>query len=185
MRRSLPSVAQLLSTFVLLSLGLTLSACAPAPQTGEDVVVFLVRHAEKADDPSDDPPLTEVGEARAAALAFLLSDAGLTHIHSTPTRRTMDTASPVQEVTGLGVEPYQGGELGQLAAALRSTPGRHLVVGHSNTTPALVGLLGGDPGVPMEDSEYDRFYVLTLHPSGSVATVVLRLATQAANPMSP
>ena len=63
-----------------------------------------------------------------------------------------------------------------LAATLRSTPGRHLVVGHSNTTPALVELLGGDSGGPIDEAEYDRFYVLTLHPGGSVTTVVLRLS---------
>ena len=37
--------------------------------------------------------------------------------------------------------------------------GKHLVVGHSNSTPDLVKLLGGDPVSPInEASEYDRLY---------------------------
>ena len=36
---------------------------------------------------------------------------------------------------------------------------RHLVVGHSNTTPPLVELFGGDAGPPIDEaSEYDRLY---------------------------
>ena len=57
----------------------------------------------------------------------------------------------------------------------RGTPGRYLVVGHSNTTPDLVNRLGGDPGATIdEESEFDRLYVLVLHPDGSVVTVLLR-----------
>jgi hypothetical protein len=49
------------------------------------------------------------------------------------------------------------------------------VVGHSDTTPELVGLLGGDPGAPIDEpTEYDRLYVVTLGPDGTVTTVLLR-----------
>jgi hypothetical protein len=52
-------------------------------------------------------------------------------------------------------------------------PGRHFVVGHSDTTPALVEALGGDAGAPIADPEYDRLYVLTLEGAGA-STVLLR-----------
>ena len=42
---------------------------------GKVTTVFLVRHAEKAAEPAQDPPLTEAGKARAEALARLLSGA--------------------------------------------------------------------------------------------------------------
>ncbi|NIT87109.1 MAG: hypothetical protein GWM92_07640, partial [Gemmatimonadetes bacterium] len=57
--------------------------------------------------------------------------------------------------------------LGGMARRLRGSPGRHLVVGHSDTTPRLVTLLGGEPGPPIvEAREYDRLYVLTLGAAG-------------------
>lgn len=137
--------------------------------------VFLVRHAEKVPDGSRDPALTPAGEARAAALADLLEEAGLTAVYSTDYRRTRDTVAPLAERLGLELSLYNGRDLVGLAAALKRTPGRYLVSGHSDTTPNLVGLLGGEPGPPfVEQGENDRLYVLTLLPDGRVETVILR-----------
>lgn len=137
--------------------------------------VFLVRHAEKPDDGSNDPPLTSLGEARAESLASLLKSVPLTHVHSTETIRTRDTARPVAEEKGLPILSYGGGDLEGFAETLRSTPGIHLVVGHSNTIPELVRHLGGDPHGSIDDAEYDRFYMLTLGDGGKASTVLLRL----------
>jgi len=138
-------------------------------------VVYLVRHAEKAERPSDDPPLTAAGQARARALAHVLQDAGVTRVHSTDTERTRSTAAPTASSLGLGVELYDGEALGAMARRLRASPGRHLVVGHSNTTPRLVALLGGEPGPPIVEAwEYDRLYVLTLGPGQGATTLLLR-----------
>ncbi len=59
------------------------------------------------------------------------------------------------------------------AERLRGTPGRHLILGHSNTTPDLVAALGGDPGTPIAEMEYDRLYIVTLTESGA-STVLIR-----------
>ena len=153
-----------------------------APQ---ETLIFLVRHAERADDaPGDpamtmdpdmakDPPLSEAGRARAFLLAQMLKDAGITQIHSTDFRRTRETAQPTAEGTELGVASYDASDLVGFAAKLRSTPGRHLVVGHSNTTPNLVEALGGDPGPSIEPLEYDRLYLVTVD-GDRVRTVLLR-----------
>ena len=76
-------------------------ATAPAVDP-PDTIVFLVRHAEKATE-GDDPPLTDVGRARAAELARVLRDAGLQAILSTQFARTGQTARAVADVVGLGV----------------------------------------------------------------------------------
>ena len=60
-----------------------------------------------------------------------------------------------------------------LVTRLRAQPGRHLVVGHSNTIPVLVRALGGEAGGLIEQEEYDRLYILTLTGSGA-STVLLR-----------
>ena len=140
--------------------------------TGPGSVVYLVRHAEKADT-SKDPALSEAGEARAMELARMLIDAGITHVWSTDLKRTRLTAKPLAERSGITVSTYDPGKLDQLAIRLKTTPGRHLVVGHSNTTPDVVKHLGGDPGPAISETEYDRFYVVVLSPEGA-ATVVLR-----------
>jgi 2,3-bisphosphoglycerate-dependent phosphoglycerate mutase len=62
-----------------------------------------------------------------------------------------------------------------LAADMRAAGGRHLVVGHSDTTPELVGLLGGEPGPAIDEpSEYDRLYIVTIGADGAVTSVLLR-----------
>ncbi len=144
----------------------------PARSQDDSTVVYLVRHAEKVDD-SRDPPLSEAGRERAELLADMLRDAGLTHLHSTDLERTRDTAAPIAERSGLEVLLYDQGNLQGFAERLRATPGRHLVSGHSNTTPELVRLLGGESS-DIPDHEYDRLYVLTIEPDGGVTTVLIR-----------
>jgi len=134
-------------------------------------VVYLVRHAEKADT-GKDPELTLEGKERAEELARLLKDAGVTYIWSTDYKRTRETAEPLAARLRAKVVSYDPSKLGEFATRLKSIPGRHLVVGHSNTTPGLVQALGGDPGAPMPDSEYDRFYIVTL--GQNIATIQLR-----------
>src|SRR6476659_9429266 len=60
-------------------------------------VVVLVRHAEKATTPADDPGLTEAGRTRAAALADALSDARVDAIITTAVERTRQTAAPLAQ----------------------------------------------------------------------------------------
>lgn len=159
-------------------------ADATKPTAGDGgTVLFLVRHAEKSSNAvgevSQDPGLTEAGRDRARALARVLGPAGITAIHSTDYRRTLGTARPLADALGREVTIYQPDELGTLAERLRGTGGRHLVVGHSNTTPALVSILGGEPGPPIdEECEYDRLYVLFLGPGGSAATIRQRYGSR-------
>jgi phosphohistidine phosphatase SixA len=147
-------------------------------QAGNGVMVFLVRHAERADDGADiphqaDPSLSSEGRERAALLARLLRDAGITQVYSTDYVRTRETASPTASGAGVEISIYDANQLDVFAGRLLSEPGRHLVVGHSNTTWDLVQALGGDPGDPIEALEYDRLYILTFESEG-VRTVLLR-----------
>ena len=153
-----------------------LAACQPSgPQ--EETLVFLVRHAERADDggmaSEEDPHLSVAGRERAEALAEVLRNAGITHIHTSDYLRTRETVAPLAAATGLAVSTYDVRDLASFAARLLATPGRHLVVGHSNSTPELVTALGGDPHGAIETMEYDRLYLLSVG-DGSVETVLLR-----------
>ncbi len=130
-------------------------------------LVIVVRHAERADGGSTsmqaqtDPLLSTEGEARARRLAAMLADAGITAIYATEYRRTQDTAKPLAQKLGIDVRVNKGQDTAGLVTTLKD---KHkddivLVVGHSNTVPAVIKALGG-PAVSMADSEYDSIYVL-------------------------
>lgn len=146
----------------------------------EPTVVYVLRHAERAEDGTNDPPISAAGEARARLLAHMLRDAGVERVHSTDYKRTRATAAPLAERLGVPVETYDGGDLAELAQRIRAVGGRHLVVGHSNTTPDAVAALRGEPGPPIDEMEFDRLYVVTLTRDGA-ATVLLRFGA----PFSP
>jgi broad specificity phosphatase PhoE len=147
---------------------LALFAC-PAT-AGAQTLVIAVRHAERADGGAGvqpmtgapaDPLLSQVGEARAARLAGLLADSGITAIFTTEFRRTQDTAKPLAAKLGLTPIVVKGTDTADLLARLKS---RHandivLIVGHSNTLPAIVkGLTGRN--VTIADSQYDDLFLL-------------------------
>ena len=139
-------------------------------------LVLLVRHGEKAAAPADDPPLNEAGMARAQALKAALADAGVQHVIATPRRRTGDTARPLAEALGLTPElvPLSAGatHISAVADAVRRRAGEVvLVVGHSNTVPAIVGALGGPKLPDLCDAQYATLYVLAVPASGPARLV--------------
>ena len=94
---------------------------------------------------------------------------------STDYNRTRQTVTPLAEALGLPVEVYDPRALEAFAERLKTTPGRYVVAGHSNTTPQLVALLGGEPGEPInEDYEFDRLYQVVIGADGSVSSSLLR-----------
>ncbi len=137
-------------------------------QTTHPTEVILVRHAEKASIPGDDPPLSTEGEARARALAAALRDAGVTAIVATSRRRTQETAHHVASARGLQPEivplgPTVAAHVANVANAVRHhSGGVVLVVGHSNTIPAIIAALGGPHMPDLCDSEYSDLFVMTL-----------------------
>jgi phosphohistidine phosphatase SixA len=109
------------------------------------LVIYAVRHAEKAS--GRDPDLTPEGTTRAAALARVLQHVDLDHVYSTDTKRTRATGAPTAKAKGLEITSYKPS--GELPKLLASGEGGQtvLVVGHSNTVPALVKAFGLEPGV--------------------------------------
>lgn len=143
-----------------------LGACASSPaersaslDAGPNATFVLVRHAEKIDDGSRDPPLSATGQARAHALAAMLRDAPLRAIYATAYRRTQATVAPAANAHALPVTTYEA-ELDATDFAVRlrrdHDDGTVLVVGHSNTIPAIAAALCACRVAPMADDEFDR-----------------------------
>ena len=152
----------------------TLSEPASAPGEAGDAgpalarTVLFVRHAEKLSLAIPDPALSPEGEARAQVLAETLREAGVTHLFSSEFVRTRTTLAPLAEALGLEVQVIPARDGGAQLEALRALPPGAVAVvsGHSNTTPAMVRALGGDAPPSLDESVYDRLFVVTL-PSGA------------------
>ncbi|WP_417451459.1 SixA phosphatase family protein [Kordiimonas sp.] len=140
----------------LKALALCLLFLTPAASAGP--TIYLVRHAEKEADDSEDPNLTQAGLARANWLAEYFKDKGLTAIYSTAYQRTRQTAAPTAKVTGLTVNSYNPRALPAFAETLKGMDGVILVVGHSNTTPMLVSLLTNEEHEELDERVYDHIY---------------------------
>ena len=151
--------------------------CSGDALASEPLVVFLVRHAEKVDT-SRDSDLSPAGRKRADELGSVLRDVGLNHIHSSDFTRTRYTAAPIAGRLKLEVELYDQTDLPALVERLRLAGGRHLVVGHSTTTPKVVELLGGSASTAIDEAgEFDRLYLVTVGTEGDVHTVLMRYGT--------
>ena len=108
-------------------------------------------------------------------LAHTLRNARIKYVHSSDFIRTRNTAAPTAAAHGLEVQLYDPRKLPELAKKLRKIGGRHLVVGHSTTTPLLVQLLGGEAGKEInEANEFDRLYIITVSKDGTAQSVLLR-----------
>ncbi|HEX6048648.1 MAG TPA: histidine phosphatase family protein, partial [Gemmatimonadaceae bacterium] len=177
----------LLAAAAIVSVGAT-GATLSQSRTTAPTVVLLVRHAEKAAEPAQDPPLTEGGQARAHALVEVARDAGVTAIITTQFDRTRSTAAPTATALKLTPEVVGAGPLAQHAKAVADRVRKHaggtvLVVGHSNTIPAIVGALGAPQPREICDGEYDRLFVVVMADTGAPRLVRSRFG--AASPDDP
>jgi 2,3-bisphosphoglycerate-dependent phosphoglycerate mutase len=143
--------------------------------------MIFVRHAEKDSLTADDPGLSPAGQRRAAELARQLVDAdviaGVDAIYSTPFKRTLETAEPVAAALGLEINRYNPDDNeAVLATILKNHKGKIiLVVGHSNTVPALMADLVTSTKVPpIAEFEYDNIYVVYIPWFGKTKTIRLR-----------
>ena len=134
--------------------------------------MILVRHAEKASETEDDPPLSAVGRARAEALADALRHAGVTRVIVSHRRRTGETAEPLTRALHIVPDTVPVGSsvpdhVKEVARRVRlGRRGTMLVVGHSNTIPGIVTALTGVPLPDLCDPEYATLFVVALPRSG-------------------
>ncbi|MFC1688690.1 histidine phosphatase family protein [Pseudomonadota bacterium] len=149
---------------ILVLLFYGLAGTALAQDDKKIFAIYLVRHAEKAADPIDktDPSLSRCGALRAESIATVMSDAGLEKIYSTSYERTMATARPSAVALDLEIETYDPQELESFAQLLLARAQDALVIGHSNTTSVLAGLLAGVEQEPFDEALYDRLYQVSV-----------------------
>jgi len=87
---------------------------------------------------------------------------------------------PLAVVLGIEIKQYNPRALADFAKQLMTEKDNVLVVGHSNRTPELTVLLGGDAYGGMDESVYDRLYLLQLS-DGKVTTTLLKTTSSSAS----
>ena len=151
-----------------------LAMCLPGA-AGAQQFVFVVRHAEKIDN-SADPLLSAAGEARAQRLAEMLSASAVGAIYTTQYRRTVQTAAPLAKRLGIGSNIVPAKETETLLEKIRThgktlgnalgTGSAVLVVGHSNTVPAILKGLGHSTDIVIADEAFDDLFAVVVQLAG-------------------
>ncbi len=186
MKRKTILVTLMLSLVSLLAL-----QRATAQDDFKPVTVFLVRHAEREDEPRQDPPLKKEGVARSQELAKLLGSAGIKTIITSQFARTKQTAEPL--AAKLNLTP--------ISISLRSNPNNPrliaeesttqvvnkilersgesvLLVGHSNSVPDVIKMLGGDTVPTIDERQFNNLFIVTVYGKGKAKVVHLKYGAE-------
>ena len=156
-----------------------LAAAFVSYRSATTTTIVLVRHAEKVMGTIEDPPLAAEGVRRAERLARMFGEVkaanGVDAVYVSDTKRSQQTAAPLASRLGVNPTVYPAADVeGTARKVLREhRGGRALIVGHSNTLPALVQKLSGQSVPEIPEEEYDDVYVVTVPSVGRSS--VLRL----------
>ena len=147
-------------TIILIILGF--QSDVGAQKNNEIFTIYLVRHSEK-DSTSNNPALTPCGEQRSENLENFLRDVPLDAVYSTDYIRTKNTALPTAMSKKLEIMEYNPEELKDFSKLLIENKQDALVVGHSNTTGVLAGLLVGEEIGEFDLAIYNRVYQVVIY----------------------
>jgi phosphohistidine phosphatase SixA len=130
---------------------------------------ILIRHADVPANGGANPHLSEVGLARAEALAALLRNAGVGAIIGTDIHRSRETARSVPLPAGAApvfVELDTADIPASVAAVLAKLDElpagtTALVIGHTPTLPRIIAGLGGPSDLVIPEGDFDHLFVQT------------------------
>ena len=172
---------------ILFTLLILFCHTALAQDEFKPTTVFLVRHAEKEDEPKQDPPLKKEGVARSQELARILSVAGIKAIYTSQFIRTKQTAEPLTAKIGvsatvLTIKPNPSNlrliaeeSTAELVNKILQRPGESaLVIGHSNWIPDVIKMLGGDVVPTIDEKKFDDLFIVTVYGRGKAKVVQLK-----------
>jgi phosphohistidine phosphatase SixA len=175
---------------LLLSLAV-FSQAAFAQGEFKPITVFLIRHAEREDEPRQDPPLKKEGVARSQELARLLNGANIKAIFTSQFARTKQTAQPLASKMGLTVTSFTlksnpsnprliaAESTKEVADKILERGGESvLVIGHSNSIPDVIKMLGGDTVPSIDERKFDDLFIVTVYAKGKATVVQLKYGAE-------
>lgn len=137
---------------------------------------IVLRHAETTGGGTN-PNLSTEGLARADELKRILANVPLAAVFSSNYNRTKQTAQPTADDKSLAVNIYdplnQSPLVDNWLSAYRGKT--VLVLGHSNTAPALLNLfVGSNQYANLPDAEYDNLFIATVSEKGRATVLHLK-----------
>lgn len=180
------------TTLILMLLAVAVF-CQPVMAQDEfkPITVFLIRHAEREDEPRQDPPLSKLGIARSQAFARLLSTAGIKAIFTSQYARTKQTAEPLATKLGITVTPFtlktnpaNPRQIAEESTAevtnkiLEHAGQSVLVIGHSNSVPDVIKMLGGDIVPTIDEKKFDDLFIVNIYAKGKAKVVQLKYGAE-------
>lgn len=160
----------------ILLLCVFLSSCAVTK-------IYIVRHAEKANNSANPELKNPEGFARANALKDSMQDIKLTNIYSTNFLRTVYTVESSASAHGRTVTIYKNAD-SLIDKLILQKNKRILVAGHSNTIPQMIRHINLDPGFAggIPDNDFDNLFVITIRWKNGVHKSIVRKTYGAASP---
>ena len=124
----------------------------------------------------------------------MLEGSGIKTIITSQFTRAKQTAEPLAQKLGLTVasmpiamnpaNPQQVSEqsIAEIVARVNERPGENvLVVGHSNTVPEVIRMLGGDVVPTIDEKKFDDLFVVTIFGPKQAKVVQLKYDALTAN----
>ena len=147
------------------------------------MIVFALRHADRTPDPEDD--LSPKGIERANLLARMLEESGIRTAYCSDAFRTQRTMDPLKEMLNPNLHVVVvrtdgaggiDGHVQEIVTKVKALPDNAVaaIVGHSNTIGPIVKGLTGRQIDPIEEHEFDKFFVLSITTAGDATVAPMR-----------
>lgn len=161
------------------AVGAAETSTAPATQSGAIQWVIVVRHAEKAREPVDDPPLTPAGEERAQLLRRMLSELHPQALVATELIRSQLTLEPIAQDLGILVDVHDSDDpYGMAEKVIALNQPISVVAAHGDTVvPILEGLTGQSLGA-FGAIAYDDLFIVARVPGGPASVMRLQYGAE-------
>lgn len=164
---------------VLIGVGLLLPFVLQAQTCTEPTTVVVIRHAEKVQDGTKDPDLTQTGYDRAADLVERMRFSPIQGLYATQFKRNRATLEALSTQRNLPIQIQTMNESNRatFAQELRDLIQSHqcggvaVVAHHSNTVPLIANAWAGTSLPEFDDSDYGNFFVFVLPRTGQAILI--------------
>jgi DNA-binding winged helix-turn-helix (wHTH) protein/phosphohistidine phosphatase SixA len=138
--------------------------------------IYILRHTEKSDTVTEDPPLSEAGIERAHYLKKVLQYIEFDRIFTTDYVRNIQTSNILVGDKNIKPEIYYPMSF-EVLEFIKSIQGQKiLIIGHSNTIPDMVNrIIGESTYPPMSHKNYNLMHIVNISKDGETSSSVVHI----------